>query len=148
MAKKKDDANYSTDVDVIPEFKDAVNFIEKYAGKINKADAIWKEKIELHDPVKLREQIAVAMSVIPDLSKLSAKAEMQYRVMQKEASRQVPDVLRSEARKMWLDGHCSDFRYQRDILECLFKGLNMKISAQKAILSSLGMEMRNNAYHD
>jgi hypothetical protein len=147
MATKKD-ANSSTDVDVIPEFKNAVNFIEKYAAKINKADKIWKDPIELKDHVKLRAQIQESMSEIPDLSKLAAKAEMQYRVMQKEASRQVPDVLRSEARKMWLDGHCSDFRYQRDILDCLFKGLNMKISAQKAILSSLMSEMRSGSYHE
>lgn len=147
MVAKKD-KNSSTDVDIIPEFKNAVNFIEKYSEKINKADKIWKEPIELRDHVRLREQIQETMSEIPDLAKLAAKAEMQYRVMQKEASRQVPDILKSDSRRMWLDGHCSDFRYQRDILECLFKGLNMKISAQKAILSSLGTEMRNEIYHD
>lgn len=99
MADKKD-KNSSTDADVIPEFKNAVNFIEKYADKINKADKIWKEPIELHDPVRLRAQIQESMREIPDLSKLAAKAEMQYRVMQKEASRQVPDVLKSEARRI------------------------------------------------
>jgi hypothetical protein len=147
MTTKKD-KNSSTDVDIIPEFKNAVNFIEKYADKINKADKIWKEPIELNDPIRLREQIQASIKEIPDLSKLAAKAEKQYRDMQKEASRQVPDVLKSDARKMWLDGHCSDFRYQRDILECLFKGLNMKISAQKAILSSLMSEMRSNSFHE
>lgn len=147
MTTKKD-KNSSTDVDIIPEFRNAVNFIEKYADKINKADKIWKEPIELNDPIRLREQIQASIKEIPDLSKLAAKAEKQYRDMQKEASRQVPDVLKSDARKMWLDGHCSDFRYQRDILECLFKGLNMKISAQKAILSSLMSEMRSNSFHE
>ena len=147
MVAKKD-KNSSTDVDIIPEFKNAVNFIEKYSDKINKADKIWKEPIELHDPIRLRQQIQESMREIPDLSKLAAKAEMQYRVMQKEASRQVPDILKSDSRRMWLDGHCSDFRYQRDILECLFKGLNMKISAQKAILSSLMSEIRSNSFHE
>lgn len=119
------------------------NFIEKYKDKIDSADLVWKEKIENENPQILREQITRTFSHIPTMGVLLAKSEKQYREMQQKASLIFPTQLRSDARKFWLDGECSGYRYQRDIFDIIHKGLINKMSAQKSILASLCQEARD-----
>lgn len=119
------------------------DLLEIHAKKVSSANKIWREKIEENNPSLLRKQISETFSVTPDVSILESKAEKQYRDMQKAAAKAVPVIFKSDSRKLWLDGECSNFRYQRDIFASIHQGLKDKLSAQKSILASLIQEMKD-----
>lgn len=131
------------------EYKEkALDFLNEYDNKVKRAKSSLDKPIEKDNMELLRAQISETFTYVPDMSLLAAKAERQYREMQKEASLRFPIILKSDARKMWLDGECANFRYQRDIFDYLLQGLRDKLKAMETVAYSLGQEMKEQRLSD
>lgn len=135
--------------DVIPaEISPKANYLILERDRLKALDKELNINIEIADPQALREQIQRTYSYLPKLGILGAQAERDYRAFQKKAVHEVPKTHKSDNRKMWLDGYCSNYRYQRDILLNYFNAIKAKLSAQKSIISSLNQEHRDSGMED
>lgn len=99
------------------------------------------EHIETDSPAILRKQISVAYEYMALLRKMRAKAEALYRLAQKNSAKGTNQ--KGDGRKAVIDGDTAIQRYTRDILQDYCDTLDSKLSASKAILSSLSTEIRS-----
>lgn len=121
------------------------NILDVNKVKLTAVTKALREDIEKDVVADLRTQIQATWREVTDMLILSAKAEKQYRDAQKEAARNCPVILKSDARKAWMDGECSDFQYQRNILANFLQGLRDRLGIQKGILYSLSKELKESA---
>ena len=149
MAKKQETiSSAGTESDIIEliepiEISAEENLVAKHKDELKLLDKMLKAQIEKEVPSILRDQISETFSYFARIGIWWAKSERSYRQFQMTASQTVPTVLKSDSRKMWLDGYCSNYRYQRDILAHYLEGIKSKLSAQKSILASLNQERRD-----
>lgn len=120
-----------------------MDYLEHFKDRINEANKIWREQLEIEDVTLLRQQIRRTFICIPDMATLASKAERDYRRLKMEVVKLVPGDFKGDARRVWIEGETSGMRYQRDVLDTLHRGLINKLSAQKSILASLIQEMRD-----
>lgn len=152
MAKNVEEQDEEKDKKNLKEWllykEEALDFLNKYEKRVKAAKKSLDTPIEKDNPKELRYQISETFSHVPNISLMLGKAERQYREMQKEASLRFPNQLKSDARKMWLDGECANFRYQRDIFEYLLQGLRDKLKAMETLMFSLNQEMKEQGLND
>jgi hypothetical protein len=119
-----------TQIDLLLSNKDFLSELKTYLAK----------PIETSNLALLRAEIANAYPYMGHLIKVKAQAEAKYRMCQKVAASSAN--LKGTGRDAEINADTAHYRYARDLLEGCLDSLNSKLSASKAILSSLDNELK------